>query len=138
MSLSRDIPTINAVINHPAVRPHVGAPDAGYLDVSPIVADPENLFPMGEHGGFALIHTGPGEREVHTFITPEGRGRWALDAAQEMISLARDNGTHRLWTKISLDQPHVRRFAVMSGMKDTGETVEEFGKPYGVYAMELC
>lgn len=138
LSLSRDIPAINAVINHPAVRPYVGAADAGYLDASAIVADPANLFPMGEYGGFGLIQTGPGEREVHTFVLPEGRGKWAFDAAREMIELARDAGTARLWTQVSVDQPHVRKFAVMSGMKATGETREALGQTYDVFAMELC
>jgi len=137
LSLSRDIPAINAAVNHPAVRPFVGAPDDGPLDVTPLVANPDNLFPMGEYGGFALVQTAPGVREVHTFIAPEGRGRWAFEAARKMIDIARDNGTRTLWTKVSVDAPHVRRFAVMSGMKATGETVECFGKPHDVLSMAV-
>jgi len=87
LSFSRDTQAINAVINHPAVCPHVGDPAFGVIDAECIVANLDNLFPMGEHGGFALIQTAPGEREVHTFILPEGRGKWGYDAAQVMIGV---------------------------------------------------
>lgn len=125
------------MVNHPAVRPFVGAADAGALDVSPLVDRPENLFPFGEHGGFALIWTAPHTREVHTFILPEGRGKWARDAAQEMLGIAAEHGTRSLWTKINPEHPNVRIYAVRAGMKPTGEVIETFGSPYAVFSMEL-
>ena len=136
MHLSRDPLAINAVVNDPAVRPFVGAPDAGPIDVAPLVDCDLNLFPFGEHGGFALLWSAPGAREVHTFILPTGRGQWARDAAQEMIAMAGESGTAMLWTRIPADQPHVRSYAMRAGMKPTGETLDTFGKPYAVYSME--
>lgn len=130
----RDATTINAVVNHPAVRPFVGAPDAGDLDLSALIR-PENIFPFGEHGGFALIWTAPHAREVHTFILPEGRGRWARDAAREGIGIAAERGTALLWTKVPPDQPNVKIYAVGMGMRPTGEEIDTLGKPYAVYAM---
>ena len=137
LSPSRNVEAINAAVNHPAVRPFVGPADMGALDLAPLVERPEHLFPFGEHGGFALIWTAPKTREVHTFIKPEGRGDWAKQARAEMLTLAMEHGTARLWTKIPPDAPHVKAFAVRGGMGATGETVEMFGKPYTIYSMEL-
>lgn len=65
---------INAVINHPAVRPWVGLPGQSYLDVGPVVANLGNVLLMGEGGGFLLVQLEPGIYEVHTQFVPEARG----------------------------------------------------------------
>jgi hypothetical protein len=135
LHLSRDAQAINAVVNDPAVRPFVGAPEAGDLDLAPLVACDENLFPFGEHGGFALIWTAPHTREVHTFILKSGRGKWAREAAAEGIAMAAQAGTKALWTCIPDGQRHVAAYALGMGMEPTGETVERCGKPYSVMAM---
>lgn len=137
LTLSRDVDAINAVVNHPAVRPFVGAPDAGALDLSELVETSANLFPMGEHGGFALIWTAPHTREVHTFILPEGRGKWARDAARDGIALAVEHGTRRLWTQVAPEQRNVAAYAVGMGMEPTGETLDTLGHPHVVYAMDV-
>lgn len=127
---------INAVVNHPAVRPGVGLVDMGDLDMSPVIGEP-HWWLMGEHGGFALMWSAPGVREVHTFILPEGRGRWAAKARSEGIAYAREHGTRMLWTKVPDGARHVEAFARAGGMKDCGETQTMFGKPYRIFAMEL-
>lgn len=123
------------MVNHPAVRPFVGAPGAGALDISPLIEREENLFPFGEHGGFALVWTAPFTREVHTFILPEGRGAWAQDAAAEMIGMAADSGTITLWTQISPEQPNVRLYAERAGMRATGEVLNTLGLRHDVFSM---
>jgi hypothetical protein len=137
LHLSRNSTEINAAVNHPAVRPHLGMPDVGNLDLSESVAKPENIFPIGEHGGFALIWTAPFAREVHTFISPEGRGAWARNAAREGIEMARECGTRLLWTRIPPEGPNVRVFAALMGMAPTGEVISTFGTPYAIYSMEV-
>ncbi len=122
------------MINHPSIRPFVGFADAGELDASPLIR-PENLFPFGDHGGFALLWTAPFTAEVHTFILPEGRGKWAREAADVGIAMARDNGFALLWTKIPPDAPRVLAFAIGMGMKPTGETIEDDGKLHAIFAM---
>lgn len=122
------------MINHPSVRPFVGFEEAGELDASPLIR-PENLFPFGDHGGFALLWTAPYTAEVHTFILPEGRGKWAREAAEAGIAMARDNGFALLWTKIPPDAPHVLAFATAMGMQPTSEAIEESGKLYAIFAM---
>ena len=134
---SHDAAWINEVINHPAVRPFVGPVEMGELDMTPLVERPENLFPMGEFGGFALLWTAPHTLEVHTFVLPEGRGHWARQAAAKGIELAKEAGAVRLWTRIPPDAPHVKAYARAMGMKPTGEVIETFGKPYRIFSMEL-
>jgi len=134
---SFDTRLINAVINHPDVRCGVGAPDAGELDVGPLVERPEHWFLMGEHGGFLLSWSAPKVREVHTFILPSGRGVWSNLARTAMLDYARQNGAKMLWTKIAPDAKHVARFARQGGMQLTDEVIETFGKPYRIYRMEL-
>lgn len=134
---SHDAARINAVVNHPEVRPHVGAPEIGELDLTELVARPEHWFLMGDHGGFMLSWSAPGVREVHTFVLPEGRGKWAEDARAAMLDYARDNGTQMLWTKIAEGDRHVIRYARQGGMQFTGDVLETFGKPYRIYRMEL-
>lgn len=123
------------MVNHPAVRPFVGAPDAGDLDLKPLIDRDENLFPFGEYGGFALVWTAPHTREVHTFILPEGRGAWAQHAAAEMIGMAAEAGTETLWTQIDPDQPNVRLYAERAGMRPTGEVLHTLGNRHEVFRM---
>jgi len=132
-----DAARVNAAINDPSVRPFVGDPDLGELDVRDSVECEQNLALMGEHGGFFLIWSCPRVYEVHTFITKGGRGVWARKAAAETIAYAKRCGATRLWTKISPDQPNVEAFAVEMGMRDTLQSVLTLGKPYSVFEMAL-
>lgn len=132
-----DAERVNAVVNHPDVRPHVGAPDAGDLDVTELVARPEHWFLMGEHGGFMLGWSAPDTREVHTFILPSGRGKWANEARTAMLEYAKEHGAKVLWTKVPEDAKHVIRYTLQGGMQFTGTVLELFGKPYQIYRMEL-
>lgn len=127
---------INAVVNHPEVRPFLGLPDAGELDFSPLMDGPD-WFLMGDHGGFALTYSGPGIREVHTFVLPSGRGRWAMKAAQDGIRYAKDHGTRMLWTKVPRGALHVEAFTRKNGMLPSGETIVQFGTEYDIFHMEL-
>lgn len=136
LHLSTDANEINAAINDPSVRPFVGAPEAGELDVSPLIR-PENLFPFGEHGGFLLQWTAPHTYEVHTFIREDGRGRWARIAASDGIKIAAEHGATHLWTKIPPNAQNVRLFAAMMGMQPTGEVIEALGEPFEIYGMTV-
>lgn len=75
--------TLNHVINHPEVRPWVGVPGQGYIDVSPVVADPRNVLLMAEGGGFLFQQLMPGIYEVHSQFLPEHRGAHVFKAAQD-------------------------------------------------------
>jgi len=125
------------VVNHPAVRPYAGLPDAGELDFAPLLSCPEHVALLGEHGGFLLIWSAPGVRELHVFLLPEGRGKWGFAAQAEVIAYAQHHAIRTLWARISPQMRHLALFARRGGMKPTGETIEAFGVPYQIFAMEV-
>ena len=134
---THDATLINLIVNDPDVRPFVGPLEIGEIDLTDAAARPEHWFLLGEHGGFGLIWTAPNVHEVHTFILPSGRGKWAIEAAEAMIDFARKNGDTMLWTKIPPELKHVGAYARMMGMKTADMVIETFGLPYEVYKMEL-
>lgn len=74
---------INAVVNHPDVRPWVGNIEAGPIDLTDIVVNPDNVLLMSEGGGFICVQQQPGIYEVHSQFVPERRGENALRAARD-------------------------------------------------------
>lgn len=69
---------INRVVNDPSVYPWVCGRHEGELDLTPVIADPNNVLLMGQHGGVLFIQLQHGLFEAHTQILPEGRGKWAV------------------------------------------------------------
>lgn len=126
----------NRVINDPEVRPFVGPGDFD-ADIGPLVDNPENWLLMGEYGGFLLIRTHAKAHEIHTFILPEGRGKWAREAAQALLDFARKNGDNMVWTKVPTEQKNVEVFTRRAGLKPTGEETEMFGKSYKIFRLEF-
>lgn len=71
---------LNGVCNHPDVRPFLHG--NGPIDLSPAIANENNLALQGEHGGMIMVQVVKGVYELHTQILPDGRGPWALQMAQ--------------------------------------------------------
>ncbi|MEN6505019.1 MAG: hypothetical protein ABFD92_10795 [Planctomycetaceae bacterium] len=74
---------LNHVVNHPEVRPWVGFPWLGRLDLTQAVADPRNVLLMAEGGGFLFIQQEPGIYEVHSQFLPDHRGENVIAAARD-------------------------------------------------------
>lgn len=132
-----DAEVVNLAANHPDVRPFLGPASLGELDFEDAVAEPLNWFLMGQYGGFALAWSAPGVYEVHVFMLPEGRGKWAAQARQATIEFAKQNGATMLWARISPAAKFVSYFARRGGMQPTGEMIYALGAAYDVYKMEL-
>lgn len=132
-----DAHLVNLAANHPDVRPYLGPECLGELDFSEAVADEMNWFLMGQFGGFALAWTAPGVYEVHVFVLPEGRGKWAAQIRQATIDFAKANGAKMLWARIAPAAKFVSHFARRGGMQPTGEMIYTLGHAYDVYKMEL-
>jgi hypothetical protein len=77
-----DAALINAILNHPDVRPDVADMGQGEIDISAAVGDPANVCLIGEYGAFVCFKFYEGCYEVHTQILPEGRGEWAVGFAK--------------------------------------------------------
>jgi hypothetical protein len=98
-------------------------------------AGDENIFLRGDHGGFALAPVGDGVFEVHAYIQPEGRGKWAQEAAREGVKIAKANGAKYLLCGVAA--PHIGLFARRMGMEPLGVTVQQFDKPHDLYGMDI-
>lgn len=83
LTRTTDAEQINAILNHPAVRPDVAEPKDGALDIAERAAQPGNVCLVGEHGAFVVLRYDAGIYEVHTAILPSGRGEWAKAFAEE-------------------------------------------------------
>lgn len=137
LSPTTDAAAINALVNDPSVRPSCGLPELGDLDFSDLIARSENLFLIGKHGGFMLLWSAPGVREVHVFLLPTGRGTWGFASQRVVVEAAAERGITLLWARINPDMPHLEAFARRGGMKPTGERIEALGTFYDIYAMEV-
>ncbi len=119
---------VNAVVNHPDIRPWVGGDISQPLDLSAAVADRANIFLAGEHGGFACCWSAPQTYEVHTFILPEGRGAWARAFARDGRDWMEREGATHLWTRVHPDAAHVRRFTLQAGFSPAGQHTIDIGQ----------
>lgn len=136
LARSFDADLINSIVNHPEVRPYVGGDLNQPIDLSAAIEQPQNVFLMGEHGGFALSWCAPRIYEVHTFILPSGRGRWGLSATQYGIATMRDDyQAERLWTRVAGDHLHTRMFTRAAGMKPAGEMTFDLGAGPTLYRL---
>ncbi len=74
---------LNAVCNHPDVRPFLYG--SGAIDLTPVIQNQNNLAIQGEHGGMLMVQMVKGIWELHTQVLPDGRGPWALEMAQGCV-----------------------------------------------------
>lgn len=118
---TRDVAALNAIINDPSVRPHVGHPDAGYLDVGPLLDDPATIALAIPHGAFVLAPVGNDTLELHTMILPEGRGKQTVPAIQAACRYAFGAGCKVVSTKTAHDNPAANLVARRAGFEPTGD-----------------
>ncbi len=78
-----DAHRINAILNHPEVRPWVADVAEGVLDITPQLMMTSNVCLMSEHGGCFFFRLMQGIYEVHTQVLPAGRGAWAKNFTRE-------------------------------------------------------
>lgn len=127
MKRTRDVARVNFLVNHPEIRPHIGGDPDTLLDLGPAVANDDNIFLDGAHGGFACCWSAPGTYEIHTFVLPEGRGTWAMKFAAWGIGYLVEHGAFHLWTRIHPGAGNVRGFAMKMGMKPAGRQIIDLG-----------
>lgn len=78
---------MNKVLNDPIVRPDIADAAEGVIDITPQVANRDNVLLCGDYGGFMYFKLLPGVYEVHSAVVPMGRGRWALKAARASLAM---------------------------------------------------
>jgi RimJ/RimL family protein N-acetyltransferase len=79
LARSYDAEFLNRIVNDPAMEwARLGVKS---IDLTEAVSNPENVFLANEFGGFLFVRDGD-VYEVHSNLTPEGRGRAAFEAAR--------------------------------------------------------
>ena len=119
-----DAEIVNGFANHPDIRPDIGG--VGRLDLTSAVQEP-NVFLFGEHGGFCLSWSAPETYEVHTMITREGRGRWAIEAARSAIEQMIERGARQMWTRVHPEARHTAMFTRIMGFREWGTNTLDIG-----------
>lgn len=135
MKRTFDASRINYLVNHPAIRPHIGGDIDCELDLTAAVSDVQNIFLDGEHGGFACSWSAPDTYEIHTFVLPEGRGKWAMEFAEWGKQYLWDKGAKHIWTRVHPDAANVKAFTLKMGLEPAGVHRIDLGA--GLVAYEL-
>lgn len=122
-----DAERINYLVNHPEIRPFVGGDITKSIDLTASVQNPADIYVGGDHGAFGCSFVCPGVYEVHTFILPEGRGKWACEFAKAALAYVAEQGARYLWTCVHPDHANVKFFTLRSGFKRAGQVVRDLG-----------
>jgi hypothetical protein len=120
-----DAAFLNALANHPAIRPTCGGDGASFLDFTDFVANPKNHAVAWDRGAFMFFWTAPQTYEVHIMVLPEGRGKAAYRMAKAGISYMVAEGAERLWARVT-DEP-LRHYTVAAGFTRCGTDSLDIG-----------
>lgn len=88
LSRATDAQIFNAIVNDPSVYPFVRGMNEGELDLTPVVANPNNVVLTGSRGAVLFAIRQIGLYEMNVTVLPEGRGDWAIRAAREALEWA--------------------------------------------------
>ena len=83
MARTMEAGRLNAIANHPEVRPWTGG--EGPMDFTAFAANPAHFCFIGEHCGFLCHPLDLGVYEVHSMAVPEGRGGATLTCVREAL-----------------------------------------------------
>lgn len=72
---------LNAIANHPDVRPFIGGDGKEELDLTSLLAD--SYFLVSDLGGFIFQRKFFGRYALHTLFLPEGRGKHVAEVAKD-------------------------------------------------------
>lgn len=87
VSFCDDATFVNSIVNHPSVFPWICGPLTDAADLSELMGSGRYTALMGEHGGFLFLNLGNGIYDAHSAVVPEGRGAWAVLAAQHALRI---------------------------------------------------
>ena len=138
-----DARRINAVLNHPVVRPWVADLGAGEIDLTPAVENGNNVLLMGEHGGCFCFCVRPGLYEVHTQVLPAGRGEWALEFVRAGATwMFTHTDAYEIMTRVSHGHFAAKALTLAAGMKyeftrDEGPSFKGTHPPCDIYSLRM-
>jgi hypothetical protein len=127
LSRTFDVERLNALANHPDIRPTCGGDGKSFIDLGPFLADELNHAVAWETGCFLLGWSAPHTYEVHLMVLPEGRGREAYDHAGGMIAYMQAHGAERLWARVAKAARGLRHYTWHAGFRPCGEHTLNLG-----------
>lgn len=137
MMRSTDSQFLNRVVNDPSVKPWVSLGVSGYLDMTPAVSNPENIFLADEYGGTLFVKTGNGIYDLHTQFLPEGRGKHVREFAVEALRyMFVDTDCIAITTFIQDENLSAQRMALWCGFKPM-QVAELLGKDGMIYSLTI-
>lgn len=112
---------LNFLVNHPAIRPTAGGDGQSYIDIGRFAEDPANHFLDEGRGGLFFHWCAPDTYEVHIFVLPEGRGKWAYRFADAGLAYMIGEEAIHLWARVPADSRQMdwftRRLFVLRGTR---------------------
>lgn len=134
-----DAERVNALVNHPSIRPTCGGDGKSFLDLAAFLANRKNHAVVWDKGGFLFSWSAPATYEVHIMVLPEGRGRAAYRKARHGITYMLEQGMERLWARISQDAHGLRHYTASAGFTRCGTDTLDIGHgpvTYDLYQWE--
>ena len=117
-----DYKRIAQVANHPSVFPWICGKSTDRACFFEAVNDRNNIFLFGEHGGFLFRNMNGRVFDAHSMVLPEGRGFWALQAAEAALDWIFDKTSAQ---EVTMSVPHgnlaVRALVKRLGAKMRGK-----------------
>lgn len=116
LARTMDATFLNLVANHQDVRDWLGGD--GPLDLTALIADPENLAATTGAGGFVAVAHGGARYEIHSLFLPEGRGRDAIAAMRHGLAyLFTSSDAVELVTKVPAENKAAAALAKLAGFQ---------------------
>jgi hypothetical protein len=122
-----DADRLNALANHPEIRPTCGGDGKSLLDLAPFVQDRHNHAVAWDSGAYLFTWSAPQTYEVHAMVLPEGRGRNAYRMAALGIAYMLAVGMERLWARVAREAKALRYYTIAAGFKRCGQHVLDIG-----------
>lgn len=98
MNRASDAQLLNAIANHPVIRPSLGG--EGVIDLGPTIADRRNHALTFNGGGFIYIALGNGSYEVHSLALPNPPEGTIAAARESLDHMFTRTDCVEVWTKV--------------------------------------
>lgn len=121
-----DAGLVNAIANHPQVRPTFGYHD-GATDLSALFEHPDAYVVLSDGKGAAAIFewSAPGVWQGHSVFLPESRGEYGIAAGKAMCRWMFDEmGARMLWGMTPLRHKAAQAFNRLLGFRPDGEITD--------------
>lgn len=120
MEIAVTATNINAVTNHPLVRPFLGGDGESYVDMTAVVTH-DRVITCDFGDGYLVFHNLGHCWEVHTAFKPEAHGYRAYNCAREAIGYMYTNhNMQKLKAKPPVHDKRTARFCRLLGFERCG------------------